>query len=82
VLVKLRHDSVRARPHRAQDAVFAAAATAMKGRRRWTLALRLAPLLRFIRHGAPPPLSKWTGVRDLPEPPPSSFRDWWTRERA
>jgi L-lactate dehydrogenase complex protein LldF len=82
VLVKLRHDSVRARPHRAQDAVFAAAATAMKGRRRWTLALRLAPLLRFVRHGAPPPLSKWTRVRDLPEPPPSSFRDWWTRERT
>ncbi len=77
VLVKLRHDSVRAERHRAQDAVFAAAAVAMNGRRRWTQALKLAPLLRFVRRGGPPPLSAWTSVRDLPEPPRESFRDWW-----
>jgi L-lactate dehydrogenase complex protein LldF len=79
VLVKLRHDSVLAARHRAQDAVFAAAGAAMRGRRRWTQALRLAPLLRFVRRGGPPPLSAWTSVRDLPEPPGEPFRDWWVK---
>ena len=81
-LVKLRHDSVRAKRHVAQDATFAVAGSAMKGRRRWTLALRLAPLMRLVRRGGPPPLSRWTSVRDLPEPPSQSFRDWWVKEHA
>jgi L-lactate dehydrogenase complex protein LldF len=82
VLVKLRRDVVRAERHRAQDALFATAATAMKGRRRWTRALRLAPLLRFVRQGGPPPLSRWTSVRDLPPPPPEPFRDWWVKHHS
>jgi L-lactate dehydrogenase complex protein LldF len=81
VLVKLRHDVVRAVRHRSEDAMFGAAAAAMKGRRRWTHALRLASLLRFVRRGGPPPVAQWTSVRDLPEPPAQSFRDWWVRER-
>ena len=79
VLVKLRHDAVKAERHKAQDATFAAAASAMSGRRRWTAALKLAPLLRFLKHGAPPPLSGWTRTRDLPDPPKQSFREWWTK---
>jgi L-lactate dehydrogenase complex protein LldF len=82
ILVKLRHDSVRAKKHRAEDAAFAAAGAAMKSRRRWALALRLAPLMRFIRHGGPPPVSRWTSVRDLPEPPSESFRSWWVKRDA
>jgi L-lactate dehydrogenase complex protein LldF len=81
VLVKLRHDAVKAERHRAQDATFAAAAQAMSGRRRWTAALKLAPLMRFIKRGAPPPLSGWTRTRDLPDPPPESFREWWSQRR-
>jgi L-lactate dehydrogenase complex protein LldF len=81
-LVKLRHDSVRAKRHPAQDAAFAAASSAMKGRRRWTQALRLAWLMRFVRRGGPPPLSRWTSVRDLPAPPRQSFRDWWVKEHG
>jgi L-lactate dehydrogenase complex protein LldF len=81
VLVKLRHDVVRAVRHRSEDAMFGVAAAAMKGRRRWTHALRLASLLRFVRRGGPPPVAQWTSVRDLPEPPAQSFRDWWVRER-
>ncbi len=77
VLVKLRRDAVRAKRHPAQDAAFAAAGMAMRDRRRWTLALRMARLMRFIRRGGPPPLSRWTSVRDLPEPPRRPFRDWW-----
>ena len=82
VLVKLRHDSVAAKPHGAQDALFAIAASAMRGRRRWGAALRLAPLMRLMRHGGPPPISRWTRVRDLPEPPRSSFRSWWVKEHS
>jgi L-lactate dehydrogenase complex protein LldF len=80
VLVKLRHDVIKvikAEPPSPEDALFAVAGAAMKGRRRWTLALRLTRLMRLFRHGAPPPLSRWTAVRDLPEPPRQSFRDWW-----
>jgi L-lactate dehydrogenase complex protein LldF len=77
VLVKLRHDAVKAKPHKAQDAAFKAAAASMSGRRRWTAALRSARLMRFIRHAAPPPLSNWTSTRDLPDPPKMPFRDWW-----
>ena len=81
VLVKLRHDAVKAERHKLQDATFAAAANAMSGRRRWTAALKLAPLLRAFKHGGPPPLSKWTRTRDLPDPPPQSFREWWNKRR-
>ena len=79
VLVKLRHDAVKAKPHRAQDATFQAAANAMSGRRRWTAALKAAKLMRFVRHGGPPPLSRWTRTRDLPDPPAEPFRDWWRK---
>ncbi|HYB29848.1 MAG TPA: LutB/LldF family L-lactate oxidation iron-sulfur protein [Solirubrobacteraceae bacterium] len=81
VLVKLRHDAVEADRHKAQDATFAAAATAMGGRRRWSAALKTTKLMRFVRHGAPPPLSRWTGTRDLPDPPAEPFREWWSKRR-
>jgi L-lactate dehydrogenase complex protein LldF len=79
VLVKLRHDAVKAQKHKAEDAAFAAAATAMSGRRRWSAALKTARLMRFVRHGAPPPLNRWTRTRDLPDPPGEPFRDWWRK---
>jgi L-lactate dehydrogenase complex protein LldF len=81
VLVKLRHDAVQAVKHRAQDATFAAAASAMGGRRRWSAALKTTKLMRFVRHAAPPPLSNWTSTRDLPDPPAEPFRDWWRKHR-
>jgi L-lactate dehydrogenase complex protein LldF len=79
VLVKLRHDAVKATKHPAEDATFQAAANAMSGRRRWTAALKASRLMRFVRHGAPPPLSRWTRTRDLPDPPGEPFRDWWKK---
>ena len=82
VLVKLRRDSVQARKHPAEDALFAAAGSAMKGRRRWQTVLRLAPLMRLLRRGGPPPVAQWTSVRDLPDPPSRPFRDWWVKEHA
>ncbi|HSC04274.1 MAG TPA: LutB/LldF family L-lactate oxidation iron-sulfur protein [Solirubrobacteraceae bacterium] len=79
VLVKLRHDAVKAKSHKSGDAAFAMAASAMSGRRRWTAALRSARLMRLIRHTAPPPISRWTRTRDLPDPPAEPFREWWRK---
>jgi L-lactate dehydrogenase complex protein LldF len=67
---------------------MAAAAWAMRGRRRWTWLLRAAGLGRRLgvsrlsrssagRRLLPPPLSPWVASRDLPELPQESFRDWW-----
>jgi L-lactate dehydrogenase complex protein LldF len=82
VLVKLRHDSVRATSHTAQDALFTAAGAAMRGRRRWRIALRMARLLRYAGHLHLPPIERWTRFRDLPQPPARPFRDWWVAERC
>ena len=82
VLVKLRQDSVQVTQHTAQDALFAAAAVAMKGRRRWRLALRLARLLNLAGRLGLPPLGRWTRFRELPQPPARPFRDWWVAEHS
>jgi L-lactate dehydrogenase complex protein LldF len=82
VLVKLRRDAVAAKGHAVERALFGAAAASMRGRRRWAVALRQAKLLRAFRRGGPPPLSRWTAVRELPTPPPQTFRDWWVSERG
>jgi L-lactate dehydrogenase complex protein LldF len=80
VLVKLRHDVVEATHHPAQDALFAAAGGVMKGRYRWLVALRLAPLLKLAGRLGIPPIGRWTRVRELPQPPARPFRDWWTEQ--
>ena len=50
------------------------------GRRRYEAAQRAARAGRRVLPVAarlPGPLAGWTSSRDLPEPPPQSFRDWW-----
>src|SRR4029453_2741578 len=65
--------------------VRAAAAWTRERPARWANALRAARLGRLLGRRRrristlPPPLSAWTATRDVPLPPPQTFRDWWAR---
>ncbi len=69
---------------------MSAAAWAMSvARAAGACAQRAARLGRLLARGAPgarpdpplpPPLSAWTGSRDLPAPPAETFREQWARE--
>jgi L-lactate dehydrogenase complex protein LldF len=66
----------------AEGALMRLVARTFGSRRRYEAAQRLArlgrgPLARFPAG----PLARWTAMRDLPEVPTQSFRDWW-RDRA
>jgi len=65
------------------DAAMKAAAWVMSDEKRFAAAEKGLALGRVlggrkhrIRH-LPPPLSAWTGTRDLPAPPAQTFRSWW-----
>jgi L-lactate dehydrogenase complex protein LldF len=81
ILVHLRGRVVREKPRRldGERMVMRTVAAAFSTRRRYEAAQRLARLGRG-------PLAKlalpgWSAMRDLPEPPEQTFRDWW-RERS
>jgi L-lactate dehydrogenase complex protein LldF len=87
LLVRLRAAAVERTPHAAEATVFKAMAWAMANGRRFGRAesalragQRLAGRAGALRRM--PPLSGWTASRDLPDPPPETFRQWWFRERG
>ena len=74
ILVHLRDQA----PHPpAERAAMAAAAYAMDHPALYHGAQHAAKLSRYAGRRLPPPLNGWTASRDLPAPPPESFRDWW-----
>ncbi|WP_067672340.1 lactate utilization protein B [Nocardia miyunensis] len=84
ILVHLRAQATAAhRGPTAESAGMAAASWVMRSSRRFTAATRLLRVGRLLRNrrGAisvlPPPMSAWTSARDLPAPPPETFRTWW-----
>jgi L-lactate dehydrogenase complex protein LldF len=91
VHLRARHvDGERAR-HRLptpERAAMAAAAWAMSSPGRWAAAERGLGAGRLLARGGritaplPFPLSRWTSARDLPAPPPETFRQWWARTRG
>ncbi|NKY43728.1 lactate utilization protein B [Nocardia cerradoensis] len=86
VLVHLRAEvTATQRVPNGQSAAMATAAWVMRSPRRFAVATRSMRIARLLgrRRGSigplPPPLSAWTGARDLPRPPRQTFRDWWGR---
>jgi L-lactate dehydrogenase complex protein LldF len=82
VLVHLRGrvvDGERGGLPGAERAAMAAAFRTFADRRRYERAQRLA---RFGRRPASLLLPGWSAMRDLPEVPKESFRDWWRRSRG
>jgi L-lactate dehydrogenase complex protein LldF len=79
MLTHLRARTVDAKGRTPERLAMDAAAWTMRNPRRWTLALRALRAGRLLRgrHPLPPPLSRWTSVRDLPVPPARTLRDWW-----
>jgi L-lactate dehydrogenase complex protein LldF len=91
LLVELRTRYVSERRGPSAEAIaMAAAGYAMSRPRLFGLAQRAARrggLLAGGRLGgwllrALPPLRAWAGSRDLPVPPPETFRRWWARTRG
>jgi L-lactate dehydrogenase complex protein LldF len=83
VLVHLRGRVVR-EEHSAHDPEKLAMKTVARvfgGRRRYEVAQRLARAGQGPLAKLPGPLAGWTAMRDLPEVPDQSFREWW-RERG
>jgi len=66
---------------------MAAASWVMAGSRRFAAAQRAGGIGRALGSRGrirrlPPPLSAWTGARDLPVPPAQTFRQWWRDNRG
>jgi L-lactate dehydrogenase complex protein LldF len=82
VLVHLRGRVVREVKGRGTPEALAMrlVAAAFGSRRRFEVAQRLSRLGRGPLASAAVP--GWTAMRDLPEPPQETFRDWWRRERG
>ncbi|WP_200215122.1 LutB/LldF family L-lactate oxidation iron-sulfur protein [Micromonospora coerulea] len=81
LLVHLRaaHVTAQRRPT-TESIAMAAAAYTMDHPALYAAAQRAARLTRLAGRrgrGLPPPLSGWTIGRDLPQPPPQTFREWW-----
>ncbi|WP_425003741.1 LutB/LldF family L-lactate oxidation iron-sulfur protein [Mycolicibacterium sp. S3B2] len=91
ILVHLRAaqvDSERGGLPGGQHAAMTAAAWAMSSPRRFALAEKALSAGRMVAGSdhritaLPWPASRWTASRDLPEPPPETFRQWWARTRG
>jgi L-lactate dehydrogenase complex protein LldF len=85
LLVHLRARVVEERRLPSPESIaMAAASWLMASPKRFGGAGRAARAGRLLgRRGRistlPPPLSAWTATRDVPVPPPETFREWWRR---
>jgi L-lactate dehydrogenase complex protein LldF len=81
-------DAKRDKKFNPERALFGVTAWGLRSPRRLRAAQRAASASRRLigRSGTirrlPPPFSAWTDTRDVPAPPPESFRAWWARTRG
>jgi len=76
ILVHLRNEA----PHpRTEKVAMRAAAYTMDHPKLYEAAQHAAKLSKVAGRRLPPPLNGWTASRDLPDPPPETFRDWWAK---
>jgi L-lactate dehydrogenase complex protein LldF len=72
----------------AEAVAMAAASWVMADPDRFARAEKASRAGRLLARGTgrirslPPPLSAWTSSRDIPAPPPETFREWWARTRG
>jgi L-lactate dehydrogenase complex protein LldF len=86
LLVHLRAQHVEAGPRLAPERLaMGILGWVMSSPGRFGTATRSARIARPLwrRRGRirslPPPASRWTATRDIPLPPPETFREWWRR---
>jgi L-lactate dehydrogenase complex protein LldF len=83
VLVHLRGkvvDNKREKKVDPEVATLKSVAFAFSTRGRYERAQKMSKGQKFLGRGrgpVPPPLSAWTGARDLPAVPAQTFREWW-----
>jgi L-lactate dehydrogenase complex protein LldF len=84
VLVHLRGRVVREQKKRSDREALAMAAVGkvFSSRRRYEAAQRLVKLGRGPLEHLGGPLSGWTAMRELPDVPDQTFREWWRERRA
>jgi L-lactate dehydrogenase complex protein LldF len=90
VHLRARHVEETRRNHRlpsAEAITMAAAAWVMADPGRYAAAQQAGKSGRALSRGGrirslPPPLSAWTRARDVPAPPPMTFRQWWRAEHG
>jgi L-lactate dehydrogenase complex protein LldF len=84
VLIHLRGRVVREEKARLgpEQLSMKAVGHAFETQKRYEVAQRLARLGRGPLGHLPGPLSGWTAMRELPEVPDQTFREWWRERRA
>ncbi|NUP35275.1 MAG: iron-sulfur cluster-binding protein [Streptomycetaceae bacterium] len=86
LLVELRGKVVDEAGTTAESAAMKAAAWVLSDPKRLTGAQRAATTAGRLLAGrtirSMPGLGAWTNARDLPNPPPQTFRQWWAREHT
>ncbi|MEU0391559.1 LutB/LldF family L-lactate oxidation iron-sulfur protein [Streptomyces sp. NPDC006208] len=84
VLVHLREKVVEqgGKGHRREKAAMKAATWVLNHPGALAAAERAASKTRGLHPKKPPGAGAWTGTRELPQMPATSFRDWWKKNRT